>query len=58
MSMARDHRDRSLESLTRKLLAAMILTGGLLTAASFAKHIDHGALVADIVRLVENLTAR
>ncbi len=60
MSVARHPRrgpNPPLESLSRKLLAAMILAGGLLTLASFAKYLDHGAFFSDLVRQVVRLTA-
>jgi hypothetical protein len=60
MTVAKRRRNSSPEdagAMSRKLVAAMILTGGLLTLASFAKYVDHGRLVSDIVSRVQQLTA-
>ncbi len=60
--MARStHRGRpgtTLDALPRKLVAAMIVAGGVLTLVSFAKYLDHGQLVSDFVSRVQEMTAR
>jgi hypothetical protein len=60
MMAARDQRGRPgapWDTLSRKVLAAMIVTGGLLTLVSFAKYVPGGAVLTGIVNSVQHLVA-
>ncbi len=55
---AKGRLDAPWDTVPRTLIAAMIVTGGLLTLVSFAKYVDHGQLLSDLVGQAQHLIVR